>query len=307
MAEKQYISVVIPLYNKASSIEKTIKTILSQTFKGFEIIVVNDGSTDNSLEVVNSIKDERIKIINKANGGVSSARNRGILEANADYIAFLDADDYWHSDYLREMFQLIQDFPEASLYGCAYDWVERGISKSVDFHLPPSYRGIVDNYFQKALEHLLYWTSAVIVKKESLLQIGSFDERISMGEDLDVWFRLNLKYKGAFYNKPLAYYNMDGPNRAMNRKQNYKKSIMYYFGKYYINESENDEFRIFLNRYRCIKTLDLLTNYNVSKDEVNEFISSIDFTGLSQKWICFLKLPFFLKRRIAFIYYNYFL
>mgnify|MGYP001000691775 FL=1 len=296
MVEKKHISVVIPLYNKASSIEKSIKAVLSQTFASFEIIVVNDGSTDNSIEVVNSIKDERIRIINKKNGGVSSARNRGILEANTEYIAFLDADDYWHQDYLREMYQLIQDFPEASIYGCAYDWVERGVLKSVDFHLPTLYRGIIENYFQIALEHLLYWTSAVIVRKKSILQIGSFDERISVGEDLDVWFRLNRKYKGAFYNKPLAYYNMDGPNRAMNKKHDYKKSIMYYLDKYKIEDGSSNDFEKFIHTFRAAKIMDLLANYDIDKKDLRNYISGIDFSVLSWKWKLYRKMSFFMKK-----------
>jgi glycosyltransferase involved in cell wall biosynthesis len=302
MVEKKHISVVIPLYNKAMSIEKTIKAVLSQTFTDFEIIVVNDGSTDNSLEVVNSIKDERIRIITKANGGVSSARNKGINESNAGYIAFLDADDYWAPDYLEEMYKLIQDFPEASLYGCAYDLVENGISKSEDFHLPPLYRGIVDNYFLKAMEHLLYCSSAVIVKKKCIQKIGSFDERINMGEDLDMWFRMNLKYKGAFYNKTLAYYNIDGPNRAMKRKHDYKKSIMYYFDKYKTDETGNHEFRIFLNQFRCLKVFDLLANYDLNKKDLHKYISGIDFSTLSWKWRLFSKMPFLMKKYIANFY-----
>jgi len=88
-------SVVIPLYNKERSVKNTIESVLNQTFQDFEVIVVNDGSTDNSLEVVKSFNDERIRIINQKNSGVSSARNRGIKEAKYEWIAFLDADDLW--------------------------------------------------------------------------------------------------------------------------------------------------------------------------------------------------------------------
>ena len=89
------ISVVIPLYNKEKYIKRAIESVLNQTFQKFEIIVVNDGSTDKSAEIVQNIKDPRIRLINQKNAGVSAARNRGIQEAKYEYIAFLDADDFW--------------------------------------------------------------------------------------------------------------------------------------------------------------------------------------------------------------------
>lgn len=296
MSKNRTISVVIPLYNKAASIEKTMQTVLLQTFRHIEVIVVNDGSTDNSLEVVKSMKDERIKVINKENGGVSSARNRGILEASADYIVFLDADDYWEPDYLEEMYKLILDFPDASIYGCAYDWVENGISKTDDFHFPLLYRNIVDNYFQTALNHHLYWTSAVIVRKKCIQKIGCFDERISIGEDLDVWFRMNLKYKGVFFNKVLAHYNIGGPNRAMKRKHDYRKSIMFYFDKYKDDEEKNTDFSAFINKFRAYKVFDLLNNYELSRKEIKEYISKINKKQISKKMYFLLSLPDFLMR-----------
>src|SRR5690554_7052561 len=94
-------SVVIPLYNKELSINNTIQSVLNQTFQDYEIVVVNDGSTDKSLEVVKQINDFRIRIINKLNGGVSSARNRGIEESKFDWIAFLDGDDLWMENHLE--------------------------------------------------------------------------------------------------------------------------------------------------------------------------------------------------------------
>ena len=91
-------SVVIPLYNKELSIINTIQSVLDQTFQNFEIVVVNDGSTDRSVEMVEQFNDPRIRIINKSNGGVSSARNRGIQEAKYELVAFLDADDFWEQN-----------------------------------------------------------------------------------------------------------------------------------------------------------------------------------------------------------------
>ena len=115
MKGKIYISVVIPLYNKAASITSTIQSVLAQSYPYFEIVIIDDGSSDNSVQKVRLIDDKRIKLISKQNGGVSSARNEGIRQAQYDYIAFLDADDLWKPTYLEELVKLITDFPEASL------------------------------------------------------------------------------------------------------------------------------------------------------------------------------------------------
>ena len=103
-------SIVIPLYNKASCIKKTLESILKQHYDNFEIIVVDDGSTDDSLQEARAVVDPRIKIVSKSNGGVSSARNRGIKEATGEWIAFFDADDVMYSNALEEYDYLIEHF-----------------------------------------------------------------------------------------------------------------------------------------------------------------------------------------------------
>lgn len=109
------ISIIIPLYNKENCIRKTLYSVLSQSYRDFEIVVVNDGSKDNSVEVVNSIKDERIRLINKENEGVSRTRNRGIEEARGEWILFLDADDIMCKDCLQALTDLGNQFPETNI------------------------------------------------------------------------------------------------------------------------------------------------------------------------------------------------
>ena len=114
-------SIIIPLYNKEKDIEKTISSVLEQTFNDFEIIIVNDGSTDKSEEIVKGIKDERITIFSKKNEGVSSARNFGVKKPNTSFIAFLDGDDYWYPNHLENLFSIISKHPDHSWYAAAYD------------------------------------------------------------------------------------------------------------------------------------------------------------------------------------------
>lgn len=114
------ISVVIPLYNKEHTITRTLGTVLNQTYKDFEVVIINDGSTDNGVSVIQNFStDSRIKIINQSNQGVSVARNEGVRNATYEYVAFLDGDDEWLPNYLSKMYEAIQKFPNAGLFCCA--------------------------------------------------------------------------------------------------------------------------------------------------------------------------------------------
>ncbi|MCP4971863.1 MAG: glycosyltransferase family 2 protein, partial [Arcobacter sp.] len=115
-------SVIIPLYNKENYIENTLQSVLDQTYKDFELIIVNDGSTDNSLEKTKNYLSSFVnhKIISQKNKGLSATRNKGVLEAKGEVIAFLDADDFWHPNFLEHIHNLFLEFPEASLFGTSY-------------------------------------------------------------------------------------------------------------------------------------------------------------------------------------------
>lgn len=113
-------SVVIPLYNKQDCIRNTVQSVLNQTFPDFEINIVDDGSTDRSLEIARQFDDPRIRVFSKPNGGVSSARNYGIRQSRKKYIAFLDADDLWYPDYLSEIARLIDKYPGCGIYSAGY-------------------------------------------------------------------------------------------------------------------------------------------------------------------------------------------
>ena len=114
-------SVIIPIYNKEKDVETTIKSVLNQTYIDYEVILVDDGSTDNSLDIVNAIEDDRIQIFTKQNEGVSKTRNYGITKAKAEYIAFLDADDYWYPNHLENLNFLITTYPNHNWFASAYE------------------------------------------------------------------------------------------------------------------------------------------------------------------------------------------
>lgn len=132
------ISVVIPLYNKEELITVTVRSVLSQTFADFELLIVNDGSTDGSLAVVSAISDPRIKVINIENSGVSVARNTGIKAASHDWVAFLDADDWWDHSFLEEMTKAIKSYPEHKLFAGGRSRVFKDVTERYDHPLLPS-------------------------------------------------------------------------------------------------------------------------------------------------------------------------
>ena len=138
-------SVVIPLYNKEHYIVKAVNSVLEQSFRQFELIVINDGSTDNSQHCLESISDPRLRVINQINTGVSAARNRGVELANYSWVAFLDADDWWHPDFLNELSALTTNYPDAVLYGSNYYYVKHGRNHLQDKGLPSGFRsGYID-------------------------------------------------------------------------------------------------------------------------------------------------------------------
>lgn len=207
------ISVVIPLYNKEKQIAYTLQSVFEQTFQDFEIVVVDDGSTDNSVEEVEKFDDSRIRLIHQTNAGVSAARNRGIEEARGELIAFLDADDEWMPEYLATQYGLYQKYPECSVYACNYEFrdSEGKVTPTIIRKLPfEGEDGVLSNYFEVAsCSHPPLWTSAVVIKKSAIQAIGGFPIGIKSGEDLLTWARLAVSGTIAYSRKSLAMFIRD--------------------------------------------------------------------------------------------------
>ncbi|WP_461491854.1 glycosyltransferase family 2 protein [Pontibacter sp. HJ8] len=200
-------SIVIPLYNKEICIADTLHSVFSQTYGDFEVLVVNDGSTDQSLSVVQRFKDPRLKIFSKENGGVSTARNYGIERAQYNHVAFLDADDGWDSNYLAEMHKLIERYPECGMYNCAYRRVKKNKIYTESPNIP---EGLIENYFKTTLtlNDMISWTSATIIKKDVIKKTGGFPVGMVSGEDCFMWCKIAINYPVAFSHKIMATYNM---------------------------------------------------------------------------------------------------
>ena len=244
------ISIVIPLYNKAQSITHTLDSVLAQTYTDYEVVVVDDGSTDGSGQVVEGYQSQialvtnhqsQIRLIQKPNGGVSSARNAGILAAKGEYVAFLDGDDLWDSTYLEELAKMIADYPDAGIYGigCVHT---NGNQLPKEDAAKSYFRGVLTDWFARGGA---FTGSSTTIRRDIFDEVGEFDTRMTHGEDMDMWWRVLFKYPGAYYAKPLAFYLQDAENRAMNRLMPLEKHIPYYLDKYADERAKDAAFRKF--------------------------------------------------------------
>lgn len=211
-------SVVIPLYNKALHIERAVKSVLHQTYQEFEIVVVNDGSTDCGRDVVENIHDTRLRLINQSNQGASAARNRGIEAANHHYIAFLDADDEWQPNYLEEVQILISNFPSCGGYATAVKTIRP--NGSIFFPqlacLPSSpWIGIIPNIFKFFITSISgFIPSSMVVPKRILKEVGGFPEGVNLMEDIACWIAIGMSNPIAINTKRLVIYHQDASNRS---------------------------------------------------------------------------------------------
>lgn len=212
------ISVVIPLYNKENSILSTINSVLLQTYSHFELIVVNDGSTDRSLEIVKSIKDERIVIVDLPNEGVSSARNAGVMRARNEYIAFLDGDDIWHFSHLDILFSSLVQFDNSELGGVAstfYKSYSRNFDNSKTKECVPR---LIKDYFDFMGSPIpRFNSSTLLIKKSKAIDVGLFDQGLKYGEDVEFWYRIFSKYKLLYVDTVTVIYFLAAENRSVSK------------------------------------------------------------------------------------------
>ena len=194
------ISIVIPLYNKERFIKETLDSVFNQSFTDYEIIIVNDGSTDSSVFIVNAIDDQRITVLSNQNKGVSYARNFGISKANSDLIALLDGDDLWEQNHLENLYNLYEKFPDCGLYATAYNkkYFNGEKIKASYNGLAKEYFGIIEDYFSASIKDGIAWTSAVLIPMKTFRKVGVFDEEMRSGQDTDLWIRIALKDSIAF-------------------------------------------------------------------------------------------------------------
>lgn len=205
------ISIVIPLYNKENYILETVQSVLNQTYINFELLIVNDGSTDDSLSIVQSIQDNRIKIINLPNGGVCKARNTGISQAKSEWIAFLDADDWWDKNFLAEMVQTIKEYPSEKVFATGRSRIfKQNVKRYNNPYLPKFETTKTIDYIKVISKYLPPINSSnSIINKNVLQKAGLFNIEQKLHEDHDLWLRICCTNQVVFINKNLSFYRKD--------------------------------------------------------------------------------------------------
>jgi len=301
-------SVIIPLYNKAAYVQKAIQSVLAQTYQKFELIVIDDGSTDDSLTKLRSTSSElqkekpelfdKFHIVEQVNQGVSVTRNNGVKLAKYNYIAFLDADDWWEPTYLEEMKELAEAYPEAGIYGSNYFIVKNGYKRMAPVGVDPDFKEGIINYFNVYSRTLCMplWTGSVILKKSIFEKENGFKPTLKLGEDFDLWVRVATKYPVALLNKPLAYYNQDVEiaNRAIGEKFYEPQEHMLFTD--YGELQDNPEFRDLYEKLAVYGLLPYYLSYK-NKREVELVLRGIQWAKQPIKYrIYYLILPKFIVK-----------
>lgn len=284
-----FFSVIIPLYNKEKQIKNTLKHVLNQTFSDFEVIIVNDGSTDGSLEIAASIPDSRITIYSQENQGASSARNFAIKMAKGKYMALLDADDVWYPNHLEEHHKSITMFPNGDLFCNAYalklskSHIENA-SYNIDKRNEPH---IIKDYFKASTIHPIGWTSALAIKKNTFNDIGGFNKSIISGQDLDLLIRFGLEKTVVFNPTITCHYDKTVQNSLS--KENHQEGKYILFSSFKDEEKNNPSLHLYLilNRY----SLAIQCKRARNKTTFKKLLPEIDTSLLNWKQRLLLHTP----------------
>jgi len=244
-----FFTVIIPLYNKKKYIKETIESVLSQSYKKFEIVVLNDGSTDGGELVVKEMQehDDRIKLINRENQGVSAARNAAIAEAKYDYICLLDADDEWTPDFLQVMIDMITEFPEHKIFSVRHEIVEKdGRIIVPPVGLPEGFCGELESFINLYTYYAgLVNSSSVCLEKKYFQSLGGFPEDQENGEDIYLWLLYGMNTDFVYKNKVCVHYYRDREHSSTARMVHAKLPFQF---EYFLNYEKNDQTK-YLERY----------------------------------------------------------
>ena len=284
-----FFTVIIPLYNKEKYIENAIKSILNQTFTDFELLIINDCSSDKSVEIASEFISEKVQLIHhEKNSGLAATRNTGIKKATSNYVTFLDADDLWKPHFLEKIFNLIQNFPESRIFGTNYEEIWEKTIKNPhngSESLPKDFTGYV-NFFKINLKQGIYNHGSVCLHKEVYEKVGFYNENIQLSQDLDFNIRANFHYKLAYDNSVQMSYFMQTENQ-LTRSSIVNKTIPDY-NKYEDWTKSNSDLKKYLDFERYVLGKRLKKNNDL---RWKNMIATIDLNNLNWKQNLLLKVP----------------
>ncbi len=285
-------SVVIPLFNKAPYVKKALESVFSQTFRDFELIVVDDGSTDDSLCVARTVLEGSgidFQLIHQENAGVSTARNNGVATSHGDYICFLDADDWWAPTFLERMDWLIAAYPDAGIYGTNYFIVKRGekrIGALVDS------TGYINYFSSYRRSHMPLTSISVGIPHSIFNEESGFNPTLKLGEDFDLWVRIALKHKVAFLNEYLAFYYQDSnPKwRGTGHLTDPRHHMLWNLGGIESLESSNQDYKRLIDELRTYSLMSYYLSDKYSADAKRE-LQKVDWKHQPAKYRYLYRLP----------------
>ena len=210
------ISVIIPVYNGEKTIRGTINSILNQTFDNLEVLVIDDGSTDSTGEIVNSIIDPRLQIFSYPNAGISTNRNRGLAKASGEFIAFIDADDLWASDKLEMQLKVLLKYPKAAVAYCWTDYIDAE-GKFLKSGKRITETG--DVYSKLLVSNFLENGSNPLIRSAAFNSVGGFDESLTVAEDWDMWLRLSINHEFVVVPEVKVFYRVQANTLSTNLVQ----------------------------------------------------------------------------------------
>ncbi len=293
-----FFSIIIPLFNKEEYISHTMQSILDQSFTDFEVVVVDDGSTDDSVSKLSRFKDDHIRIIpHITNRGVSAARNTGIQNAKGEIVALLDADDLWAEDHLSNIFYLYKKYPQERCYGTGW-WEKIGPTKilapKVNLTEHDTKDCLIDCFFSDNIYQSICCQSSLAFDRKLLIEIGGYNESIDFGEDVDLYIRIFSTQKLAYTNNKTCFVNSYSQNQTTSQPIT-DKGIPD-FDNYQMNRDTDPYLKKYLDFYRYCFALKFGQENNLP--ECNRMKKGIDLKNLNWKQRIYLGMG---KRTLNYI------
>lgn len=295
MFRMPFFSVIIPLYNKEEYISECLKSALSQTFDDFEIVIMDDGSTDNSASLANNFKSDKINLHHQENQGASEARNNAVKLSSGKYMAFLDADDIWEPDHLQRLSDSINSFPNSGIYTNNYSikFSESLVKPAIlNFDYSGNKPFKVDDFFKASMKDTVVWTSACCIEKTKFIEYGMFNPIYLSSQDLDMWIRIALKESVIFNPSQTMIYNHSIANSLGKVEDNDARFIL--LSSFNDEEKTNPSLKAYLDLKRY--GLALRTKINGEEEISRKTLSLIETSNLSTKQKLLLKIPVSLLR-----------
>ncbi len=287
-----HFTVIIPLYNKENFVENTLKSIINQTFTNYEVLIVDDCSTDASVTKIQTYLSDKIRIISHSkNSGLSASRNTGIRNAAAQYVTFLDADDTWKPTLLESFYNMIQQFPEDAIFATNYvEIYENGDSilpKNSTSDLKPNATILIKDFFKRNRQQGFFIHSGICLNKKVYDEVGFYNETINFAEDLDFNIRAFNKYNLVYTTNRLVNYTMYSENQLTNSSI-FGKTIPDY-DQYEVLTKENPDLKSYLDFERYVIAKHLKMDGDTTK--YKEIVGKINSENLNLKQRLLLKSP----------------